>query len=71
MLCPLAKANGGLIWYTYTPDASDDDKAKMAELQRCDGSNCGWWDSTGKQCSMVTIAIELRIIRQYGAKVGD
>jgi len=70
MLCPFAKPMAAQAFlYVGGRVSLKDDLGERTT--GCDGSECGWWDSAGKQCSMVTIAIELRIIRQYGAKVGD
>ena len=66
MLCPLAKSNAGAIWYTQTLHDSDSDREKEEKLFQCDGRRCGWWDGVADQCSMITIAMELRQSRREG-----
>ena len=57
MLCPLLMASKA--------------KREFTDQDACKGPECGFWDGVGEQCSILTIAIELRNLRRYGAKVGD
>ena len=64
MLCPLAKAGLPKL-ISKSAEILDNEKAEIdAVVRNCDGKMCGWWDGVGEQCSMITIAIELRNIRR-------
>lgn len=65
MLCPLAK---GMLAMAGAANIDADILAKQAQ---CNGSECGLWDLVGQQCSIVSIAIELRNIRKYGTEARD
>ena len=57
MLCPLLMASKA--------------KHEFTDSDECKGPECEWWDCVGEQCSIVTIAMELRNIRTCGTKARD